>query len=290
MKPVLLAALLSSCFAIFASAAPLKLMCWNAEWFPGRKTFANSAEMVAHIKACQAVIAAENPDLLVAQEIRDWHGFATLCEPDPALKPAVVSAFRDQETGELWPQQIAVASKVPVEAAWAEPWTPAPADLPRGFSLAAIKMPAPERGVLLVYGVHLKSNRGDDKREEEANTRLRNESANQLVQHIALMERLVFKDRVRGVIVAGDFNTNQDGQFPDHALEILGKAGLTNAWGDTPREQRQSWRGNDKFPPTTFDHILVKGVKTSVAKLLPVAEDTSDHWPVIVTIEMPETP
>lgn len=289
MKSLLLACLVS-CIPALCHAAQLKLMCWNAEWFPGKGSFATTPEILAHIKACQAVISAEKPDILLAQEIRDWHGFATLCEPDPALKPAVVSAFRDQETGALWPQQLAVASKVPIEAAWAEPWNPIPADLPRGFSMAAIKMPAPERGVLLVYSIHLKSNRGEDQKEQEANTRFRNESAHQLVAHVGLMERIVFKDRVRGVIIAGDFNTNQDKQFPDQAIEILEKAGLSNAWGQTPREERLSWRGNDRFPPTTFDHIMVKGIKTSTAKLVPVAEDTSDHWPVVVTVEFPDAP
>lgn len=289
MKSLVLAALLVLP-SLQAHAGEIKLMSWNAEWFPGRGNFPTTEEILAHIKACQAVIAAEKPDVLLAQEIRDWHGFSTLCEPDPALKPVVVSAFRDQETGALWPQQLAVASKPHVEASWAEPWNPVPADLPRGFSLAAIKMPAPERGVLLVYSIHLKSNRGEEKKEQEANVRFRNESAHQLVQHISLMERIVFKDRVRGVVVGGDFNTNQDKQFDDQAIEILEKAGLANAWGATPREERLSWRGNDRFPPTTFDHILVKGVKASAAKLVSVPGEASDHWPVVVTLDIPDAP
>jgi hypothetical protein len=73
-------------------------------------------------------------------------------------------------SGPLSIQQIAIASRWPPESAWSESLKQSTATPPRGFSFAAIR-----RGetMLLVYSVHLKSNRGElqidiAKREEAA--------------------------------------------------------------------------------------------------------------------------
>jgi endonuclease/exonuclease/phosphatase (EEP) superfamily protein YafD len=195
----------------------------------------------------------------------------------------VVSSFRSETDGTLWPQQIGIASNQPVEAAWAEAWHQT-IGLPRGFSFAAVNLPAPETGVLLVYGVHLKSNRGSNDFEALANSRMREESAAQLLEHVSQMERLTFKGRIRGILIAGDFNTNQDGQFGDATLDILVKGGFHNTWAGVEKKNRLTWRGSEQFEPTTFDYIMTKGLPAMTAKMIEVPEAASDHRPVTITL------
>ena len=266
-----------------ASAAEFRLVAWNVEWFPGRAPQPEAPAVEAHKKAVAEVLQREKPDILIGEEIRNWQVFADLVTAVPELRPVVVSSFRSETDGTLWPQQIGIASKLPVEAAWAEAWQQT-IGLPRGFSFAAVNLPAPEQGVLLVYGVHLKSNRGSNDFEALANSRMREESAAQLLQHVSLMERLTFKGRIRGVVIAGDFNTNQDGQFGDTTLDILVKGGFHNTWAGVERKDRLTWRGSDQFEPTTFDYILTKGLPALTAKMIEVPEGASDHWPVSITL------
>jgi len=89
------------------------------------------------------------------------------------------------------------------------------------------------------------------------------------------------------VIVGGDFNTNHDGQFGDNVVKMMTDAGFVNTWGGTPRKDRHTWRGNDRYEPTTFDYVFVRGLKASTAELVEVSDETSDHWPVKLEIALP---
>ncbi len=266
-----------------ASAADFRFVAWNVEWFPGRSPQPEDSAVDAHKKAVAEVLQREKPDIFVGEEIRNWQVFADVTSTVPGLRPVVVSSFRSETDGTLWPQQIGIASKLPVEAAWSEAWQQT-IGVPRGFSFAAVNLPAPETGVLLVYGVHLKSNRGSNDFEALSNSRMREESAAQLLQHVSQMERLTFKGRIRGILIAGDFNTNQDGQFGDATLGILIKGGFHNTWAGVEKKDRQTWRGSDQFEPTTFDYILTKGLPQVTAKMIEVPEAASDHWPVTITL------
>ncbi|MEK7953479.1 endonuclease/exonuclease/phosphatase family protein [Luteolibacter soli] len=270
-----------------ASAADIRLVAWNLEWFPGHSPTAEASAVDAHKKAAAEVIQREKPDIFIGEEVRNWQVFADLAAVTPDLRAVVVSSFRSETDGTLWPQQVGIASKLPVEAAWSEAWQQT-IGVPRGFSFAAVNLPAPETGVLLIYGVHLKSNRGSsDDHAAAANSRMREESAAQLLQHVSLMERLAFKGRIRGIVIAGDFNTNQDGQFGDKTLEILTKGGFHNTWEDVAKKDRLSWHGSSQFEPTTFDYILTKGLPPGSAKLIEVPEAASDHSPVTITLSFP---
>ncbi len=108
-----------------------------------------------------------------------------------------------------------------------------------------------------------------------------------LLAHVEQMKNVVFEDRVSGVIIGGDFNTNQDGQFDDRVIEMMIDAGFHHTWHGVPREQRLTWRGSDRFEPTTFDHFFTKGVEQVQARMLTVPDETSDHWPVEIEIRIP---
>lgn len=264
----------------------LSIISWNIEWFPGKKNFARSNDMKKHAQVVSEVLAELNPDILLAQEIRDWESFARLCDVLPGFRPAVVSAFPSRRTGEYWRQQVAIGSKLPVIAAWSQPWEQHD-DLqpPRGFSAAVLRLPGagPIR-YLLVYSLHLKSNLSESEEDTQMNFRDRDESVRQLLAHVREMEESVFKGSIAGVVVGGDFNTNQDGQFGDHAVQMMKDAGFHHTWGDAPPEERETWRGTKKLSPTTFDHIFTKGLGHPQAQLIEVSEETGDHRPVRIII------
>lgn len=268
------------------AARPIQIVSWNVEWYPGKRPHARGEEMAAHAALVRAEMPGINPDIFLGQEMRDWNSFARLCDEVRGLRPVAVSAFTSSDTGEYWRQQLGIGSKLQVTAAWSEPWV-AGADITprRGFSVAAVRLPG-GHDVLLVYNVHLKSNRAADEAAAQLNYRTREESIRQLLAHIRDMEERVFKGGVAGIVVGGDFNTNHDGQFgDDRTIAMMTEAGFHNTWKDVPRDQRHTWRGNDRFVPTTFDYIFTKGLPETRASLIPVDDGTSDHWPVMIELK-----
>ena len=169
-----------------------------------------------------------NPDILLAQEIRDWDAFIDLCSAIPDLQVAAVSHYRQGNA--IGKQQTAIASKLPVIAAWYDNWKPAEDQPPRGYTAAVVQIPGTEN-LLLFYSLHLKSNRAKGEEDTKSNYAQREESARQLLAHVEEMQGKAFKDRIVGVIVGGDFNTNHDGQFDDKTVEILAEAGFANNVG-----------------------------------------------------------
>ncbi len=263
----------------------ISVITWNIEWYPGKRRFAVREERLAHAEIVKEELRRLNPDILLLQEIRNYESFAELCDALPGLRPAALSAFYGPIDGEYWDQQIGIASKLPVMAAWSEPWRKGDVKPRRGFTAATIRIPG-SLDLLLVYSLHLKSNLADRAQDRITNYEMRDESIRQLLEHIQDMKETVFVDRVVGVIVGGDFNTNQDEQFGDNAIQMMIDAGFHHAWEGVPREDRLSWRGSDRFQPTTFDHFFTKGVGEPIAELLEVPDETSDHWPVRIMIDV----
>lgn len=264
----------------------IRAVTWNIEWFPGRSRQADDEAKQTHAKLVQTELAKINPDLFLAQEMADWQAFAELCDAVPGLRPVALSAFPSEETGEYWRQQLGIASKLPVEAAWSEPWKDGDPTPRRGFTAAALRFPDSDR-LLLVYNLHLKSNRSNSDEEAQLNFRTRDESIRQLLAHIRATETILFKDRIAAILIGGDFNTNQDGQFGDHVVKLLLEAGFHHTWDGVPKADRATWRGSDRFQPTTFDHFFTKGLGKPRAQMLTVPDETSDHWPVQITFPRP---
>jgi endonuclease/exonuclease/phosphatase family metal-dependent hydrolase len=273
---------------LLGSSAPAQVVVsWNLEWFPGyRPDQPDPSAVTQQMAAAQAGLARLQPDIFIGLEMRDREVFDQLISAVTGLEVAVVSAFRDDD-GSIDRQQIGIASRYPIHTAWAESWIPTMARLPRGFAVAAVREPRSGK-LLVVYGVHLKSNRSHNERDTQLNNGMRNESAYQLVDDFAELRRLVFRDdQVLGWIVAGDFNTNHDGQFGDRAIQTFARAGFHNTWADVPREERKTWRGDDFYPGTTFDYIMTHGLGTPRARLVEVPPEASDHLPVRINLAGP---
>lgn len=281
-RPIVLflCALVLGAHSVFAQT----VVTWNLEWYPGRQPENPDPEVArAQIATAKAALRLMNPDVFVGLELRDGEVFQDLVSAVPGLKVAVVTSFRGND-GTLDRQRIGIASKLPVHAAWSELWRGTMAALPRGFAFAALRDPSSGK-LLMVYGVHLKSNRGADDRTETLNYTLRNESAAQLLTHVAELSRLTFPPgQVRGWLIAGDYNTNDDGQFGDRVIRILESGGFLDTWKGAAKENRQTWRGNESFSPTTFDYIMTRGLGDLRATMADPPIETSDHRPVILKL------
>ncbi|MCX7714058.1 MAG: endonuclease/exonuclease/phosphatase family protein [Chthoniobacterales bacterium] len=262
---------------------PLRIVCWNLEWFPGRSPEPLAEAVEQHVAAVQKELKRLDPDVFVGCELRDWGAFERAVRVVPGMRVHVVSNFPGQETGELWKQQIGIASKLECKAAWAESFQPSIPLMTRGFAMAVLELP--NKSHIVIYGVHLKSNRARNENETQLNYRLREESAYQLLEHMERMKRLLLKNyNIRDWVVAGDFNTNHDGRFGDRTIEILERAGFWNTWQGVPVEERLSWRGDEMFEPTTFDYIMTRGLMKRRAYLGKTEAASSDHDAVVLEI------
>ncbi|TVP78956.1 MAG: endonuclease/exonuclease/phosphatase family protein [Puniceicoccaceae bacterium] len=281
--------LLTLMLTVSLAATEIRVVAWNIEWFPGQQfRGATPEEERAQMAVVQEELKHMNPDVLLASEIRDWRSFSEAISVIPELEVANVSHFVDRDEGILWRQQLAIGSRLPIIAAYAEPFQQTLTAMVRGFSFAAIALPDSD-DVVLFYAVHLKSNRSWNEQQAAVNFRIRDESIVQILQHVDQMERLMWRGRVAGVVIGGDINTNEDGQFDDRVVEMLVDAGFRNSWANVPREKRLSWRGSDRFEATTFDYIFTRGdrLRHGDAILIEVPEEASDHHAVglVITVE-----
>lgn len=281
LSPFLL--LLTLLTTAWSQTAPLKTISWNMEWFPGKRPTASAEEAAAHMKAGQDALKAMNPDIFIGVEVNDWNAFHEVCSVVPGLVVHVVSSFVDPQSGEIRPQQIGIASKLKCQGAWWEAWKANVPNISRGFSFASLEDPD-GKGLIMVYGNHLKSNRGSDTPEGAKNVgTMRDEQATQLLRHMKDMSVAYGNRPIRGWIAGGDFNTNHDGQFPEcHVVDLLTKGGFHNTWLNISKEKRLTWRTKPggRFQPTTFDYLFAKGFGEITATAVEVDMAVSDHLPV----------
>ncbi|MGL4401137.1 MAG: hypothetical protein ACRCXD_14800 [Luteolibacter sp.] len=280
MKTFIHHLLLAASFAI-AHAAPLKVVTWNLEWFPGKRPTTSEREAKDHMKDARAALLKINPDIFIGVEIRDWAAFDELVSAVPGLNNHVVSSFVDPESGEIRPQQIGIASKLTCRAASWEPWKANVPNNSRGFTFAALEKE--DGDLLMVYGVHLKSNRGEPA--DVAAMRL--DQTQQLIAQRPVVEKAFLGRKIAGWIATGDFNTNHDDQFPlCKVVTEMTAAGFYNTWADTPKKDRLTWisRPDSEFEPTTFDYFFTLGLGNLKATLLKSPEEISDHRAILLTI------
>ncbi|WP_411825872.1 hypothetical protein [Luteolibacter sp. AS25] len=276
-------------------AEPIKAVTWNIEWFPGGRPYAPKEERDAQIAAAKVTLEKLSPDIFLAQELGYQPAFEDLISVVPNMKLHTFSSFLGYDRKTVGPQQCAIASTLTADSAWFEAFEPSKGlpNLSRGFAFAALNHP--DGGLIMVYSVHLKSNRGSETPEGEqdvADTRA--ESVRQIIAHKAAMEKK-FKDKeILGWLIGGDFNSNHDGQFPKcTAIADLVEAGFHNSWDKTPKEKRETWLSDPdpedrKFHPTTFDYLLTIGFAEKQAILFPGFDrKSSDHAPIGILLMKP---
>lgn len=263
------------------AGAPLKIVTWNLEWFPGQRPTASAKEAEKHMQDAREALKKLDPDVFVGLEIRDWAAFQELVSVIPGLHTNVVSNFVDPETGEIRNQQIGIASKLTCRAAGWEPWKANVPNISRGFSFAALEQK--DGALLMIYGNHLKSNQGDP----QTVATMRNAQAQQLLDQRAVVEKAFHGKKIAGFVFTGDFNTNHDNQFPlCKVVEEFTSAGFRNTWADTPQEKRLTWRSEPggRFKPTTFDYFFTQGLGDINATLIDTPMSISDHCAIGLAI------
>lgn len=275
-------------WAFTASAQPLRVVAWNIEWFPGVTPDASPEEQAAHMEAAQEALREIDPDIFIGQEIRDWQAFDELVSAVPGLRAHAVSSFRRSISREIGPQQVGIASKLKCRGAWWQDFKVLVPRSSRGFTFAALEHPETEK-LIMVYGVHLKSNRGSDTEYGAiVNAAARNDQTRQLIAAIGDAAQAFAGAEVQGWIIGGDINTNHDEQFPHcRVVRMLENVGFHNTWRGVPREERLTWRSEEGLPwdPTTLDYFFLSGFGREIrAEIVEVPRELSDHYPILIEL------
>jgi endonuclease/exonuclease/phosphatase family metal-dependent hydrolase len=290
MLPRILAALLSvACFVPTLRAqspdpspASVTITFWNVQWFPGRRPNASRAEENRQTRAVHADLAQVNSDIVALEEVRDYEHASLAVKPLAGFKVDVCSSFPPRE-GQSEAQQVAITSRVQPLSAWSERWKPSGAIVPsRGFAFAAYEL-AP-RQLLLVYAVHLKSNRG----EIHEDIRIREESMQQLVAHMKAMNDAYAKLGALSWIVGGDFNTAPDEpRFEsEKTIPNLRAGGFRWCWEGIPFNSRITLPPDLRYPAACFDHIFFRGATLLKAWVANTSPQSSDHRAVNAVLKL----
>jgi len=253
---------------------------WNIQWFPGRHPNASARDEQTQIESVQRDIAVIKPDILGMEEVRDFANATRAVSPLRGFKIDVISNFPPRE-GQNVGQQVAIASRFTPMSAWVEVWKAnGPLTPPRGFAFAAYEI-AP-RKLLLVYAVHLKSNRG----QLVEDIAIREECARQLGEHMHAMNEAYAKLGTLSWIVGGDFNTAPD--EPRFAKEKTTRSlfdnGFSWCWQKIPFAQRISLPGGKLYPAACFDHIFYRNATLVSARVIPTSPQSSDHRAVVAEL------
>ncbi len=305
-----------------ASGRTLTVAFWNLDWFPGQRPHAKPPAQAAHIAAVVPVAEHLAPDVLGLEEIADRDAATTVISrlkdfkvdvcseflrgPEQKRKRTAAAKAGDDEPGSddtpaptppapdapwTFPdrQQIALCSRLPVLATGAEPWKPDAAGRRqrRGFVFAVYRSAPGE--VLLVYGLHLKSNVLDEPGGAPTNVLLREEASRQLLAHErATATAWARTDRLRLVVVGGDLNTSfDDAQFAAERTlrEWSGAGGFRWGWEGVPLPRRLTLPAKGRYPATCFDHVFYQpgdaSVKILSAEVVNTGPAASDHHPVV---------
>ena len=264
------------------AAQSLTVAFWNIKWFPGGRPNAYRGEETTQIRSVHRDIAQLNADVLGLEEVRDFPSATLAVKPLAGFKVDVCSNFPPRE-GQTETQQVAITSRLQPLSAWAEMWKPGRAITPpRGFAFASYQI-APKQ-LLLVYAVHLKSNRG----ELVEDVAIREESILQLVSHMKAMEEAYGKLGSISWIVGGDFNTAPDDpRFKgEKTVSMLTSSGFLWAWQNIPFADRTTMPADKRYPAASFDHIFYRGATLKRADVLPTSPDSSDHRAIRAEFEL----
>jgi endonuclease/exonuclease/phosphatase (EEP) superfamily protein YafD len=263
-----------------SSSTTITATFWNIQWFPGRRPNASRAEENRQIRAVHRDLGQLTADIIGLEEVRDFEHATLAIQPLRGLKVDVCSNFPARE-GQLEAQQIAIASRLQPISAWAEAWKPGGAIMPpRGFAFAAYQL-APKQ-VLLVYALHLKSNRG----EIHEDMRIREESMHQLISHTKRMKDIYGKMGALTWLVGGDFNTTPDEpRFAgERTIPALQADGFSWAWQGIPASTRITMPADLRYPAAAFDQIFYRGAMLAKAWVANTSPQSSDHRAVNIIL------
>ena len=264
------------------SATSITATFWNVQWFPGRRPNASRWEEDRQVRSVHRDLAQLPSDLIALEEVRDFDHAALAVKLLPGFKVDVCSNFPARE-GQKETQQVAITSRLQPLSAWAESWKPGAAITPpRGFAFAVYQL-AP-RQLLLVYALHLKSNRG----EIHEDMRIREESMRQLLSHAKAMTNAYEKLGALTWIVGGDFNTAPDDpRFArERTVPALVAEDFRWSWQGIPFPSRITVPADERYPAASFDQIFYRGATVMRAWVTNTSPQSSDHRAVSVSLKL----
>ena len=273
-----------------AHGRPLTITFWNVEWFPGRRPDAGERAQAAQVAAVVPVVERLDPDVLGLEEVADLAAAHLVADHLKGFRVDVCTEFAPGAANLPRRQQTVLCSRLPLlESGW-ENWRPTAGGLQprRGFAFAAYR-PAPGE-VLLVYGVHLKSNFADEPGGDATNTAMREESARQFLVHERMeAARCAGMGRVRMEVIGGDMNTSlDDARFgSEQTLRGLLSQGFRWGWDGVPLERRFTLPNRGRYPAVCFDHVFYRAgdVRLTGCAVEATARAASDHRPVTARFE-----
>ncbi|HEX4631321.1 MAG TPA: endonuclease/exonuclease/phosphatase family protein [Chthoniobacterales bacterium] len=265
-----------------SDAHQITVTFWNVQWFPGRRPNASRSEESRQTRAVHADLARLNSDILALEEVRDFEHALLAVKALPGFKVDACSSFPPRE-GQNEAQQVAITSRLQPLSAWSELWKPSGALVPpRGFAFAAYQL-APGK-LLLVYAVHLKSNRG----EIHEDIRIREESMQQLLAHMKTMNNAYGKLGALSWIVGGDFNTApEEPRFAtEKTIASLRAEGFQWCWQDIPFNSRITIPADLRYPAASFDHIFFRNATLIKSWAAETSPQSSDHRAVSAILKL----
>ena len=264
------------------SRTQITVTFWNVQWFPGRRPNASRAEENRQSRAVHADLAQLNSDVIALEEVRDYEHASLAVKPLAGFKVDVCATFPPRE-GQNEAQQVAITSRLQPLSAWSELWEPSEAIVPpRGFAFAAYEV-AP-RQLLLVYALHLKSNRG----EIHEDMRIRETSMQQLLAHMKAMNTAYGKLGALSWIVGGDFNTAPDEPrfASEKTIPNLRADGFRWCWEGIHFNSRITVPADLRYPAASFDHIFYRGATLVKAWVANTSPQSSDHHAVNAVFQL----
>ena len=294
-----LCALCAGLAVLAAGAGELTCVTWNMKWFPsgGRGRRLSEAEERDRVASAARVLGAaveaaggrRDRAVFCLQEVRDGAVCSNLVDKigGARLRVAALSAFRDVY-GRPLGQQMAILSSLDVVEAASPSWHGAGGmQFGRGCAYAVLDLG--DGTYAAVFCVHLKSNLNPahDEVETQRNIYKREMTGQQVLDRLRTL-RGCYGDRLGRVVVAGDFNTNEDDDtfVSEATLRAFYGAHFRNAFTDLLPAARVTWPARGNFPGATLDHILFRGFGRPEGRaILDVdALGLSDHRPVAVAL------
>lgn len=249
-------------FSLPAEAETLRIISLNAEWFPGRSPEPSVFAEQLHMHQLQQMLAYENPDILLLQEIRHSQSVTQLLAVLPDFELHTISHFNGS-------QKLAVASRFEALAAWSKQWyAEEKYHPPRGFAAAVLELPGAQS--LAVYSVHFKSNYQAEDGDALTNAVLREVAATQLLEHSKQLLTQQWRHPLLGVVAGGDINTTYPLPLVDgeKTFKILEQGGLK------------------PLGPGGIDHFLAGGAARSGRTRILDRYSVSDHKPILFEFEL----
>jgi len=289
----------------------IRICSWNIEWFPAGRRDMREINVNYQVAAAAGILNEIQPDILLAQEIRNLPALRLLNRNlnPPGMSHVAISFFNQensaqaQENEKRGGQECALLSRYP--------WSSI-----REVDFGTLKgSTRPTRGwlhaqfeigdhTIHIYNGHLKSNYGaSDPRERSQNIAKRAAAIQELKQDLDRLKLDPYRDRI---ILAGDFNSDFfSREFADEELfDDLADLGFRQTFTLATAEERVTIpaRVGEPWPSSTFDYIFLSSgwkLNEATAKVLPRGASrrrdvyggdeaglASDHYPVYIDLPL----